>query len=181
MEKFDDRLDGFTVAEYDALAQAYNVNSGKQSNNGILVENKSFFDSAQNESKIFGGDDFVATLPTQESNVTKQNDVVNYDDNVVAPAPQISYSGLNDNERKYLNDLIQDLRQYYNDDYGLSQYLGQEVQEVERPILYFVSKNKILSKIVNLLCSIFDKSRLNKELSELVNSLISLSRIVNAK
>ena len=103
------------------------------------------------------------------------------DNFVVTPTPQVTYVGLNENEIKYLNDLIQDLKQYYNDDYGLSQYLGEQEKEVERPILYFVSKNKILSKIVNLLCCIFDKSRLNKDLADLVSTLVSLSRIVNSK
>ncbi len=180
MEKYDDRLDGFSQNEYDKLAQAYSAQNGEL--NGVLIENAQFLDARDNQDiKPFNEDNFIYSgVQTQNAEVVK-SDVKPFDDDIVAPTPQVSYLGLNDNERKWLNDLIQDLEQYYNNDYGLSEYLDGQTQEIERPILYFVSKNKILSKIVNLLCSIFDKARLNKELNSLVLALISLSKVVNAK
>ena len=182
MEKFDDRLDGFSMAEYETLSQAYSVSTNKETKNGILVENVNYLnENSGKECKVFNNDNFISTIVGNEKSSVKQD--FNDSDNtfVVTPTPQVTYVGLNENEIKYLNDLIQDLKQYYNDDYGLSQYLGEQEKEVERPILYFVSKNKILSKIVNLLCCIFDKSRLNKDLADLVSTLVSLSRIVNSK
>ena len=184
MEKFDDRLDGFSMAEYETLSQAYSVSKNKESQNGILVENVNYInENTNNEGKVFGDDNFISTVVGNEKLNVKQDffDNENNTNFVVTPTPQVTYVGLNENEIKYLNDLIQDLKQYYNDDYGLSKFLGRDEQEIERPILYFVSKNKILSKIVNLLCSIFDKSRLNKDMAELVSTLVSLSRIVNSK
>ena len=189
MEKFDDRLDGFSSTEYEALAQAYKT-SKDESLNGVLIENAQFMDARENSVQPFNEDNFIYSgVNAQAQNAKIASTVaenenkasIPFNDDVVAPTPQVSYVGLNETERRWLNDLIQDLRQYYNNDYGLSEFLGQETQEVERPLLYFVSKNKILSKIVNLLCSIFDKSKLNKELNNLVLSLISLSKVVNSK
>lgn len=179
MEKFDDRIDGFSVQEYEALSQAYK--QAGESQNGVLIENVKYMDARENavsegEVKPFGEDDFqYSGVGVQEVVEPQQN----YD--VVAPTPQVSYVGLTDTEKRWLNDLVQDLRQYYNDDFGLCEYLHEEITQVERPLFYFVSKNKILAKIVNLLCSIFDKSRLNQEVSSLVCELINLSRKVNSK
>ena len=181
MEKFDDRLDGFSVQEYETLANAYN------NSNGVLIENKDLIKEDINaQKKVFGQDDFVYNpcVDTIDNDNLNNSNIINKGNDlngVIAPSPQISYVGLNDTERKYLIDLIQDLKQYYNNDYGLNKYLTEQMQEIERPLLYFVSKNKILSKIVNLLCCIFDKARLNKDMNDLVCELIALSKVVNSK
>ena len=173
MEKFDDRLDGFSAQEYEVLSQAYS--EAHSSNNGVLVENVQYIDAReQEENKPFSNDNFEYVECK-----TQNEDTLN--DFVLPSTPQVSYVGLTDTEKRWLNDLVQDLRQYYNDDFGLCEYLQGQEGEVERPLLYFVSKNKILSKIVNLLCSIFDKARLNQEANALVNDLINLSRKVNSK
>lgn len=97
---------------------------------------------------------------------------------LIEPTPQVSYKGLNEYETAILNDLVQDLNQYFKDDFGLSEYL-EEVKVIERPLLYFVSRNRILSKLMALLCSIYEKSRLSKELHSLVALLIIAARIIN--
>ena len=195
MEKYNDRVDGFTSQEYEILSQAYDSN--KQSNNGILIENVNYLetdnekDSNSNinswenntnntdNAQYFNNDDFRYS-PISVQNNNEENNQYN-NEYLMTPTPQINYVGLSDTEKRWLADLIQDLKQYYNEDYGLIDFLNGEYQETERPLLYFVSKHKMLSKIVNLLCSIFDKAKRNSQLNELVSTLINLSRTVNAK
>lgn len=98
---------------------------------------------------------------------------------LIEPTPQVSYKGLNEYETTILNDLVQDLNQYFKDDFGLSEYLD-EVKVIERPLLYFVSRSRMLSKLMALLCSIYEKSRLSKELHSLVALLIIAARTINA-
>ncbi len=98
---------------------------------------------------------------------------------LIEPTPQVSYKGLNEYETAILNDLVQDLNQYFKDDFGLSEYLD-EVKVIERPLLYFVSRSRMLSKLMALLCSIYEKSRLSKELHSLVALLIIAARTINA-
>ena len=195
MEKYNDRVDGFTSQEYEILSQAYDSNN--QSNNGILIENVNYLetdnekDSNNNinswenntintdNAQYFNNDDFRYSPISVQNNNEENNQ--NSNEYLMTPTPQINYVGLSDTEKRWLADLIQDLKQYYNEDYGLIDFLNGEYQETERPLLYFVSKHKMLSKIVNLLCSIFDKAKRNSQLNELVSTLINLSRTVNAK
>ena len=180
MKKYDDRIDGYNQNEYEALANAY-VAENNKSNLHIETD--------ISDLQIFGENNGVEP----ESNDTTQNDQnltikgieqpLNDNAEVIAPyvepAPQITYKGLNTYETTVLNDLVLDLRQYFKDDFGLSEYLPQ-VTAIERPLFYFVNRSKMLSKLMAVLCSIYDKSRLNKELYSLVALLVIVARSINA-
>ena len=202
MEKYNDRVDGFSQQEYEVLAQAYD--SSQQSKNGILAENINYLEidnendsnnkninnpisnscknttNSANNGQYFNNDNFVYSPISVQNNNLEDNDF-NTNEHLITPTPQINYVGLSNTEKRWLADLIQDLKQYYNEDYGLVDFLNGEYQETERPLLYFVSKHKLLSKIMNILCSIFDKSKRNAKLNELLTQLIILARQVNAK
>ena len=180
MEKYDDRIDGYNPSEYATLASAYDTeNYNKHNfttdadvanlqifgeNNGIEPEinlnNKNSNESSRGENKTCDN--------------TCQDEIKPY----VEQVPQIEYKGLNTYESTILNDLVLDLRQYFKDDFGLAEYLPQ-ITAVERPLFYFVNRSKMLSKLMALLCSIYDKSRLNKELYSLVALLIVVARSIN--
>ena len=179
MEKYDDRIDGYNPNEYATLANAYDVENNKHTikpnadmptlqvfgeNNGVETET-SLFDEKSN----------IARDGIEQSHNEKHIEEISP---YVEPAPQIEYKGLNAYESAILNDLVLDLRQYFKDDFGLAEYLPQ-ITAIERPIFYFVNRNKMQSKLMALLCSIYDKSRLNKELYSLVALLIVVARSIN--
>lgn len=179
MEKYDDRLDGFNQNEYDVLATAY------ISENGNL---DSLIQTRNDGAKIFGENGGVEAMPINDRQTQQGVEIVQKqlqeeqtkveDSFVIDPTPQIAYRGLNSYEISTLNDLVLDLRQYFKDDFGLAEFLPQ-IFPIDRPILYFVNRNKMLSKLVAVLCSIFDKSRLSKELHSLVAKLIVVARAIN--
>lgn len=181
MEKYDDRIDGYNQNEYETLANAYVAENAKPnlhietdiSNLQVFGENngveRDFVDNVQNKKNE----------QTSKTNQPPSENAVEEIAPYVAPAPQIAYKGLNTYETTVLNDLVLDLRQYFKDDFGLSEYLPQ-ITAIERPLFYFVNRNKMLSKLMALLCSIYDKSRLNKELHTLVALLIVVARSINA-
>ncbi len=176
MEKYDDRIDGYNQNEYEALANAYIAENGKSnlhietdiSNLQVFGENNGVKPDLPNQRSV----------PASETNQSSGESTVEEIAPYVEPAPQIAYKGLNTYETTILNDLVLDLRQYFKDDFGLSEYLPQ-VAAIERPLFYFVNRSKMLSKLMALLCSIYDKSRLNKELYSLVALLVIVARSIN--
>lgn len=174
MEKYDDRLDGYNLNEYEALANAYQAETTQ---NALRLNT----DTPQ-PPLIFGENNGIEPPLNAVNNgePTRQNANLTEVEPFTEPTPQVTYKGLNDYEANVLSDLILDLNQYYKDDFGLSVYLN-EVKQIERPLLYFVNKNKMLSKLTTLLCSIYEKSRLNKDLHSLVATLIVTARAINVK
>lgn len=180
MEKYDDRIDGYSQNEYETLANAYVAENNKSNlhietdmsnlqvfgeNNGVEPDSRT---AVQNQRNV----------PASETNQSSVENAIEEIAPYIEPAPQIEYKGLNTYETTILNDLVLDLRQYFKDDFGLAEYLPQVIA-IERPLFYFVNRSKLLSKLMALLCSIYDKSRLNKELYSLVALLIIVARSIN--
>ena len=173
MQNYDDKLDGFSQEENELLLQAYN----EKFEQNLAEQTSDIFDQEDKRTiQAFDEQNFryIPTTSPQPSHI--KNDENYY------VAPQVEYAGLSSNEQTHLDDLISDLKQYFNDDFGLSAFCtNQNAGELERPFFYFVSKTKILSKIVALVCSIFDKAKRNGEVNELLSLLIKLADKINTK
>lgn len=171
MQNYDDKIDGFSQEENELLLQAYNAQLNQ------VTENKSFALVEDKANSICAFDEQNFRYVPTENKVVRREDSDNY-----YVAPQVEYVGLTTNERSALNDLINDLKQYFNDDFNLSDFCDNESRrEIDRPFFYFVSKTRMLSKIVSLVCSIFDKAKRNTEVNDLLGALIRVADKINTK